>query len=164
VTHAQQPVPHERFLALLKKLRVAATPTGPARHQPITVMWAMGRAAQGKPRLTPWAACADDLRTLLREYGQPDSRPRPEFPVLPLARTDLWDIQGHTGGVPPAHGEPRSWMDENNPSFGLAIWAYDLTRDSAATRAAAIEILADRLFDNKAPDELLVDSGLLTPS
>ncbi|MFD0857313.1 hypothetical protein ACFQ07_34235 [Actinomadura adrarensis] len=87
-------------------------------------------------------------------------RPRPEFPVLALYQTDLWDVQGHTGAVPPAHGEPRGWLDENNPSFGLSTWAYDLIRDSAATRKAAIEMLSCRFFDSKIPDQLLVDSGL----
>ncbi|MEW2359154.1 HNH endonuclease signature motif containing protein [Spirillospora sp. NPDC029432] len=153
--------PLQRLMAQLKGLRVASTADGPARHQPITLLWALGRAARRDPRLVAWSAAHAELRGLLREYGQPRSRPRPEFPILALARTDLWEMRGHTGAIPAAHGEPLGWMEEHDPHSGLAPWAYELAASSEDARAEAIAGLGQRFFDGVIPQALLNDVGLL---
>ncbi|XVQ10883.1 hypothetical protein ACQP1W_51735 [Spirillospora sp. CA-255316] len=152
--------PFQRLMEQLKGLRVASTADGPARHQPITLLWAMGRAAHHDPRLVSWDAAHVELRGLLREYGQPSSRPRPEFPILALARTDLWELKGHTGAVPAAHGEPLGWMEEHNPHSGLSPWAYELAASSEEVRAETIADFGQRFFDGAIPQALLNDVGL----
>ncbi|MFB4316337.1 HNH endonuclease [Actinomadura sp. 21ATH] len=154
--------PLQRLMAQLKGLRVASTADGPARHQPITLLWALGRAARHDPRLVAWSEAHTELRGLLREYGQPRSRPRPEFPILALAHTDLWELRGHTGAIPAAHGEPLGWMDEHNPHSGLSPWAYELAASSEEARGEAIAELGQRFFDGAVPQALLRDVGLLT--
>ncbi|MFI0354362.1 HNH endonuclease [Actinomadura sp. 9N407] len=153
-------LPGPRLLAELKGLRVASTADGPARHQPITLLWALGRAAHHAPRLVSWDAAQVELRGLLREYGRPRSRPRPEFPILALAHTDLWELHGHAGAVPTAHGEPFGWMEQHNPYSGLQAWAYELAASSADARAEAIAELGQRFFEGAIPQALLDDVGL----
>ncbi|GAA2619363.1 HNH endonuclease signature motif containing protein [Actinomadura fulvescens] len=152
--------PLQRFMAQLQGLRVASTADGPARHQPITLLWALGHAAHHAPRLVSWSAARTELRGLLREYGQPRSRPRPEFPILALANTDLWELHGHTGAVPPAHGEPLGWMEEHDPHSGLSPWAYELAASSEEARGEATAELGRRFFDGTIPQALLNEVGL----
>ncbi|MFC6884972.1 MULTISPECIES: HNH endonuclease signature motif containing protein [Actinomadura] len=147
----------------LKGLRVASTANGPARHQPITLLWALGRAAHRAPRLVPWNSAHLELRGLLRAYGQPSSRPHPEFPILALARTDLWELHGPDGAAPPAHGEPLGWLEQHNPSSGLSTWAYELTASTEEARTEAIAELAQRFFNGEIPQALLKEVGLDPP-
>ncbi|MFC0042485.1 HNH endonuclease signature motif containing protein [Actinomadura rayongensis] len=152
--------PVEQVIDRVRRLRVASTPDGPALHQPITLLWALGRAAQGRPRLVSWQEARPELRALLGEYGRQASRAQPEYPLLALARTDLWEITGYEGTVPPAHGEPGPWMDEQNPLNGLAVWVYELVTSSPEARTAVLDAVADRFFDGSPPDGLLYDVGL----
>ncbi|WP_216651315.1 HNH endonuclease signature motif containing protein [Actinomadura litoris] len=157
VVSDEPPAPGQRLLELLGSLRVAITAEGPARHQPITLLWALGRAAQRRPRLVSWRSARRELRGLMREYGQPSSRATPEFPVLALARTDLWELRGHVGDVPAAHGNPVAWLDEQNPSCGLAVWVYEL---DASVRMEAVGFLGSRFFGGGLPEGLLEEAGL----
>ncbi len=156
----EPPLPQQRLLALLGTLRVANTPDGPARHQPITLLWALGRAAHHRPRLVTWEDAHPELRSLMREYGQPSSKATPEFPLIALARTNLWELRGHVGPVPAAHGKPISWLEEQHPSFGLTAWAYELVVSDPSTRAEAVDTLDGLFFDGRIPDGLLKEVGL----
>ncbi|MFF4242702.1 hypothetical protein ACFYYL_43135 [Actinomadura geliboluensis] len=156
----EPPLPQQRLLDLLGTLRVANTPDGPARHQPITLLWALGRAAHHRPRMVSWQHAHPELRGLMREYGQPSSKATPEFPVLALARTDLWELQGHVGPIPAAHGNPINWLQEQDPSFGLTAWAYELVAFDRAARAEAMHTLDRLFFDGRIPDGLLEEVGL----
>ncbi|WP_433475390.1 hypothetical protein ACQPZP_43185 [Spirillospora sp. CA-142024] len=147
--------PRSRLLEILGTLRAANTPDGPARHQPITLLWALGRAAHQHPRLVFWRDVHRELRGLMREYGQPSSRPTPEFPIVALAHTDLWELQGHVGPVPPAHGKPITWLEEQNPHCGLSTWVYELVASTEAVRLEVIEIIDRKFFDGDLPEALL---------
>lgn len=155
--------PQQRLFDQLGKLRVAHTLDGAARHQPITLLWALGRAAHHRPRLVSWRDAHPELRGLMLEYGRASSKPTPEYPVLALARTGLWELQGHVGPVPAAHGNPITWLDEQNPSCGLTIWAYELIAFDEAARTEAVKTLEDLFFDGAAPERLLQEVGLQRP-
>jgi 5-methylcytosine-specific restriction protein A len=96
----------------------------------------------------------------MREYGRPSSRPTPEFPILALASSGLWELQGHVGATPPAHGNPIAWLEEQNPSCGLATWAYELVAFIEPARAEAINTLANQFFGGNLPEGLLEEVGL----
>ncbi|WUH99278.1 HNH endonuclease [Spirillospora sp. NBC_00431] len=152
--------PRQRLIGLLGTLRAAGTAGGPARHQPITLLWALGRAARHRPRLVSWRDAHPELRDLMRQYGQPSSRPTPEFPVLALAHTDIWELQGFTGTIPRAHGNPAPWLDEQNPYCGLASWVYELVASDESVREEAVASLGGRFFDGSVPGALLAAVGL----
>ncbi|WP_149265083.1 HNH endonuclease signature motif containing protein [Actinomadura sp. K4S16] len=152
--------PRRRLIEILETLRIASTADGPARHQPITLLWAFGRAVHRRPRLAPWRGVHAELRGLMREYGQPSSRPTPEFPIIALAHTDLWELYGHIGAVPAAHGKPISWLEEQDPHCGLNTWVYELITSNGSALTEAVAALGERFFEGALPDALLREVGL----
>ncbi|TDE33654.1 HNH endonuclease signature motif containing protein [Actinomadura sp. 6K520] len=152
--------PRRRLIETLETLRIASTADGPARHQPITLLWAFGKASHRHPRLVPWRNAYAELRDLMREYGQPSSRPTPEFPIIALAHTELWELRGHVGNIPAAHAKPISWLEEQDPHCGLPAWVYELIVSSESARTEAITTLGTRFFGGLLPEALLAEVGL----
>lgn len=150
----------------IARLRVAHAESGPRLYQPITLLWAIGRAFRGESRTLSWGETSAALSGLLRKYGVRGERPRPDYPVLALYHAGLWTLPGHEGTVPPAHGDavPRRWFAERQPDGGLAPTAYDLMRTSGQTRVTVIQTLTDRFFGDLDEVPLLTEVGLYDES
>ncbi|MER7913923.1 HNH endonuclease signature motif containing protein [Streptomyces sp. NPDC096068] len=156
----------DRLVGRIAKLRVATTAGGPRLYQPITLLWAIGRALRGEPRLLSWEETAAALRKLLESHGLRGERPRPDYPVLALHRAGLWSLEEHTGGVPSAHGDAAllRWFAEQRPTGGLAEPVYALLAGSGRARVAVIEAIVDRFFDGVDEVPLLTEVGLYEDS
>lgn len=74
-----------RLVTQIESLRVGHTPAGPRLHQPITLLWALGRAVRGEPRILPWSETEAALSGLLASHGRPGDRPRAEPDPVTLA-------------------------------------------------------------------------------
>ena len=147
---------------LISKLHVRWSAGLPALYQPITLLWAIGRALRAEPRLETWATTRHQVGELLERYGSRAERARPDYPVAALANVGLWELQ--TGGipVPTAHGdaELERWFNGHFPMGGLAQPVYALMRDSAAARVAAVRQIIDVFFQRADYFELLEEVGL----
>jgi 5-methylcytosine-specific restriction protein A len=152
--------PYERFVTAVDRLKAYRSPEGPARHQPILLLWAMGRALRRQPRLAPWGEVQYELRELLATHGRPGSQATPEYPFVVLAKTPLWEVPDHDWKAPRAGSSPLAWLNEHNPSGGLTAWPYELVATSPRARAAAIDRLTARFFDGTRPTALLQELGL----
>jgi 5-methylcytosine-specific restriction protein A len=143
-------------------LRVSRASRHPASYQPITLLWAIGRARRGDPRIASWAETEQSLRTMLERYGRHGERSRPDYPVAALFRVGLWELRGHVGPVPAAHGdaELRRWFDANEPDGGLAEPADDLIRRSGRVRAAVTTAIVDAYLADQDCVALLAHLGL----
>ncbi|MEV6753573.1 HNH endonuclease signature motif containing protein [Streptomyces sp. NPDC051214] len=150
----------------IARLRVARAETGPRLYQPITLLWAIGRAFRGESRTLPWSETSAALSDLLQKYGVRGERPRPDYPVLALYHAGLWTLHGHENAVPPAHGDavPRRWFAEQRPEGGLDPSAYDLIRSSGQTRVTVIQTITDRFFGDLDEVPLLTEVGLYDES
>lgn len=150
----------------IAQLRVAHAETGPRLYQPITLLWAIGRAFRGEPRTLSWGETSTALSGLLRKYGLRGERPRPDYPVLALYHAGLWTLRGHEGAVPLAHGDavPRRWFAAQQPDGGLAPAVYELMRTSGQTRVTVIQTIADRFFGDLDEVPLLTEVGLYDES
>ncbi|MGW6275262.1 HNH endonuclease [Streptomyces sp. NPDC055060] len=150
----------------IARLRVAHTDTGPRLYQPITLLWAIGRAFRGESRTLPWGETSTALSGLLHTYGLRGERLRPDYPVLALYHAGLWTLSGHHGTVPLAHGDagPRRWFAEQQPDGGLTPAAYELMRTSGQARVAVIQTLTDRFFGDLDEVPLLTGVGLYDES
>ncbi|GGP48408.1 HNH endonuclease [Streptomyces calvus] len=161
----QQPtgtVTHDELVDRITRLTVNRSSGRPALYKPITLLWAMGRALRGEPRLLPWSATEEALASLLRQHGQRGERPRPDYPVASLHREGFWELRDCADTAPTAHGdaELRRWFTDRQPLGGLAEPVYDLLGHSAVTRLAVLDELLNTYFDDLDPAPLLAAVGL----
>ncbi|MGX2996451.1 HNH endonuclease [Streptomyces sp. JNUCC 64] len=142
-------VGEDALLARVTGLRVGATPAGPSLHQPLTLLWGIGRAHHGGERLLPWNETEDRLGRILAAYGRPGQRDRADYPVAALHRAGLWDVDVE-GPVPTAHGDAglRQWFAGRRPDNGLTATAHALVRRSGLARIRIVSHLLDTYFDD----------------
>lgn len=150
---------------LLAKLRVYRSGGPPALYQPITLLWAFGRARRGEPRLASWPQVQQEVGELLTRYGRGETT-SVYYPVAALHGAGLWELDARPESVPSAHGSsvPQRWFDEHQPNGGLVKPVYDLLRDSPEARAAAVATIAGTYFAGADPAALLAELGLSDPA
>jgi 5-methylcytosine-specific restriction protein A len=151
-----------RLVSLLTRLNVYRSEGLLALYQPITLLWAFARAARGEPRLVSWEETQRQVAALIKRYGRPGEGDRVFYPVAALHNAGLWDLEADSGAVPNAHGSsvPQRWFDEHQPRNGLVKPVYELVRDSAEARAAAVHALTETYFVDADPAALLGELGL----
>jgi 5-methylcytosine-specific restriction protein A len=112
--------------------------------------------------LLAWDETEGALTALLEKYRRAGERPRPDFPIAALFHAGLWELTGHTGPVPRAHGDSavEAWFRRNKPQGGLPIAVHDLMRRSGQARVQVIDALIDHFFDDFDYSDLLTEVGL----
>ena len=135
VTSAASVLTVEELIEKLSSLRPYRSPDGRrALYQPLTLLWAFGRAHQGLARMTPWGETETALGEFLGRHGE---KPRPYYPVTALYHAGLWDLGG-PWPEPPSHDHaPQRWFTTNQPASGLPAPVYNLVRYSGEARVAA---------------------------
>jgi 5-methylcytosine-specific restriction enzyme A len=133
----------------------------PALYQPITLLWAIGRAYRSEPRMESWSTTRQQVAELLESHGE-GARLRVDYPIAALRRAGLWQLDVGEEQVPNAHGdaERRRWFDMHQPRSGLAVWAYKLLRNSQETRVSVVGAILDTFFSDTDFVALLEDVGL----
>jgi 5-methylcytosine-specific restriction protein A len=146
----------------ITSLKVDRSSGRPALYQPITLLWAIGRANRGEPRIDGWDATQRRIQELFERYGHEGARQRADYPVAALHRAGLWELDESAGPVPNAHGdaELRRWFDVHQPRSGLESAFYDLVRKSGQARVAAVGAILEAFFPDTDYVPLLEDVGL----
>jgi 5-methylcytosine-specific restriction enzyme A len=142
----------------LSTLRRYRSPDGRlALYQPLTLLWAFGRAHRGLARMAEWPETEAALGEFLKRHKE---HPRPHYPVAALYHAGLWDLGGPRP-VPPAHGNaPLHWFASHQPAGGLPTPVYNLVRYSGEARVAAVAAIVDRYLQDADEDAILADAGL----
>lgn len=131
----------------------------PRRHQPLTLLWALGRAAQDEPRLENWPRTSTEISSLIDRFGHADDQPNPEFPILKLFHDGLWDLDA--SDVPRAStSSAQRWMRDHAPTGGLRAWVHTIVTQHAGVRAQIVLRLLEKYFDGVDHDSLLTAVGL----
>jgi 5-methylcytosine-specific restriction enzyme A len=158
VTQAVSGLTAGKLIELFSTLQLYWSPTGrQALYQPLALLWAVGRAHQGLPRMAEWSETETGLGEFLERHGE---HPRPHYPVAALYHAGLWDLGGPRP-VPPAHGNaPLHWFTSNQPASGLPVPIYNLVRYSGEARVAAAAAIADKYLEDADYDAILADAGL----
>ena len=158
VTQAVSGLTVGELVELLSALRPYRSPAGrQALYQPLTLLWAIGRAHQGLARMTEWSETKAALGEFLERHGE---HPRAHYPVVAQYHAGLWDLGG-TRPVPPAHGDvPLSWFARNQPASGLPTPVYNLVRYSGEARVAAVAAIVDEYLQGADYYAILADAGL----
>lgn len=142
--------PRDRAVLLerLRKLKVSRGPGNPApsRHQPLSLLWAISREADERPRMTSWPQFRDEVGPILVEFGLPNAKATPEYPFWHLRGSGLWEVQG----IPTdsAKGMPKvSILDAHHPQAGFKEEAAGFLRDPVTRLDAIITICETYLED-----------------
>ena len=158
VTQAVPGLTAGKLVEQLSALRLYRSPDGrQAIYQPLTLLWAVGRAHRGLARMAEWSETETALGAFLERHGE---HPRPHYPVAALYHAGLWDLGG-SWPVPPAHGNaPLRWFASNQPANGLPAPVYNLVRYSGEARVAAAAAIVDNYLQDADYDAILADAGL----
>ncbi|MFC5825252.1 HNH endonuclease [Nonomuraea insulae] len=160
VTQRQDASPTETFLDKVRTLDTAVSNGRPKRHQPLTLLWALGRAAHREERLVPWNVTRAEISALITEFGLDGDRPNPEYPVLKLTHFGLWTLPDHQEPPRSTGSAPLGWMNRNQPVSGLRAWVYDLMTENEKVRSQAIAYLLSTYFPDVDQNALLTRVGL----
>ncbi|MFF9177766.1 HNH endonuclease [Streptomyces sp. NPDC014793] len=148
------------LLARLRKLRVSRGPgnSTPSRHQPLSLLWAIAREADERPRMVPWPQFRDEVGPLLVEFGLPNAKATPEYPFWHLRGSELWEVQGVP--VELVKEMPRmSILEAHHPQAGLTEGAAALLRDPVI-RLDAITTVCDTYLEDVDRQALFERIGL----
>ena len=77
-------VTSDDLIRFISTLHVRWAYEQPALYQPITLLWAIGRAFRGAPRTETWEITKLQVGELLDRFGFRGERPRPDYPVPAL--------------------------------------------------------------------------------
>ena len=131
----------------------------PRRHQPLTLLWALGRAVRDEPGLESWPRTRIEISSLIERFGHAGDRPNPEFPVLKLFHDGLWDLD--QSDVPAAStSSAQRWMHDHSPTGGLRAWIRPIVVQHEDVRAQIVLRLLKKYFDGADHDALLTAVGL----
>ncbi|WP_229399458.1 hypothetical protein [Micromonospora okii] len=110
-----------------------------AQNVPLTMLWAIGRIAAGGDRLTQWADARASLMPVLDRYGSTGMFGKPgEYPLAPVAGSELWDIRTPEGWEAELSGS-RGGVVLGTPdalSLGFSPAVADLLNDVEVRRRA----------------------------
>ena len=155
----------EEVLRALGNLHMQDADDGlPKRHQPLTLLWAIGKARQGEDRLTPWPVARTQIEHLISMFGRPTDRPNAYLPFLALARTDLWELTAKPPPAGPGRGPDarRAWLADATPPVkgGLSRPVYNLMTTNTEAAMAVVARLLGAHFEDIDADTLLEAAGL----
>jgi hypothetical protein len=132
----------------------------PKRHQPLTLLWASGKARQGEARLTPWRYAKTQIGDLISAFGRSTDRPNANLPVLALERKSLLEITPR----PPTTGEgTRHALLTDRvraAEVGLSERVYNLMATNTTAATAVVARLLGAYFEDADIDGLLEAAGL----
>ncbi|MEV0281728.1 YDG/SRA domain-containing protein [Streptomyces sp. NPDC050610] len=148
--------PAASLLNALSSLRVDRSSGQPARHLPIALLWAIGRAANQQNRLVSWHEAQQELQPLFETYSRHGFASGPEYPFVALGQSGLGEFSGAQGEIPVTHGPSlRSWLGKQDPKAGLESAAYELLASNQTVRDQAVEVLLDTYFSSDTHRDLL---------
>jgi 5-methylcytosine-specific restriction protein A len=149
-------------MGLLGKLEPANRSTGQALHRPLLVLWAIGQAVRGMPRLQRWSDVSAAVGPLIARYGGGSNyREAALHPFWALRGNDLWEVEGAEELSLTSEGRrPRlSSLDSLNPLAGLPEPVYERLVKDPELAPWAVGTLLLRFF-TPTPAGLLEGLGL----
>ncbi|MEU5521724.1 HNH endonuclease [Streptomyces sp. NPDC047860] len=132
----------------LRNLKVSRGPgnLAPSRHQPLSLLWAMAREVDERPRMIPWPKFRDEVGPLLIEFGLPNAKATPQYPFWHLRGSGLWEVEGIPTEL--AKKMPNvGVLDAHHPQAGFKAETASLLRDPV-TRLDAIATICETYLED----------------
>lgn len=154
--------PPKTFHRRVGDVRPARRKGGTAVHRPTLLLWAIGQAIAGAPRMQTWSSMCDAVAPLLEKYAQvEDGIDSALYPFWALVHDDLWTVDRTQELTLTSRGRRPTLESLNrvDPSGGLREDDYELLRAHPEAAAEAAAGLVLRYF-HPLPAGLLEDFGL----
>jgi putative restriction endonuclease len=144
----------QEFLAQVTGLREHDLAERASRHQPLTLLWAIGQVAADAPRLHPWTRFQSEVGAVLAEFGDGGSSVAPEFRFWQLQQSNIWEVRGVEAG--PGFTPDVARFEADGPSAGFTHEAFTLLKD-VRLRTRAVNALRSRYLAGVEDQETLLD-------
>ena len=145
-----EPAALAEVLDAIRNLRTQKGLDGLAkRHQPLALLWAIGRVAQGQDALAPWPVAKAQISELIGQFGRPGDRRNPHLPFLALGRGSLWKITPEPPWARNTDETLRQWLGRTQPPprGGLSEHVIELLSDPDAAAEIVASLLGIYLSD-----------------
>ena len=152
------------ILDIFRQIRVAERKGHGAPHKPLLLLWALGRAQRGIPRLAHYGRVVEpSLKMLLSRLVEEPWRPQPHYPFWRLQGDGLWEITGASGVPLTNKGDVHvGALRQSNARGGFTKPVYRaLTSNSGLVQGVAA-ILLNRHFPSAKHVAILASVGLVT--
>ena len=118
-----------------------------APHKPLLALWAIGRCLQGKNRLADYEIVHRELLSLLRSFGAPRRRHKPQEPFWRMRKNEIWEIPQaeHITEHPNGSVSPSQLRDQNIQG-GFPAFLYNTFRRDKAIALKVAEYLVNSHF------------------
>jgi 5-methylcytosine-specific restriction enzyme A len=143
-------------------VRPARRSGGAAVHRPLLLLWAIGQAIAGVPRLQRWSSTRDALAPVMEKYAQvEDGADAVQYPFWALLGDDLWTVSPMDRLIMTSQDRRPTLASLNrvDPLGGLREDDYQLVRSHPDVACEAAAGLLLRYF-YPVPAGLLEDVGL----
>jgi putative restriction endonuclease len=133
-----------------------------APHKPLLVLYALGRALRGEPRLVSYAEVGQRLADLLVEFGPPRRSVHPEYPFWRLQHDAIWEVESegpmsHRQG----HVDPKkSELLARSACGGFTSDVHRLVSRSPALAHRLANLLLEAHFPDSMHEDILAATGL----
>lgn len=133
----------------IAQLRVDRTHSRPAAYQYVVILWAIGRARAGLPRMVPFNDVRDELAQTLAPFAVARTAPDPVMPWIALTGSMLWELEKPSGATSVSESDVKSL----NLAAGLSTLMYERISDdhtlyeggSKGFVGVAVDVIARRV-------------------
>lgn len=156
--------PPKTFHRRIGDVRPSRRASGTPLHRPVLLLWALGQAVAGAPRMQPWSTTRDALAPLMEKYAQAeDGVDATRYPFWALIRDNLWSVDNAQELTLTSQRRRPTLesLNQVNPTGGLREDDYALLLSQPEAAASAAAGLLLRYFF-PLHSNLLADFGLHT--
>ena len=132
-----------------------------APNKPLLAMWAIGRCINRQPRLVPFQLVNTEVGQLIREFGAPRPRIRPEYPFWRLRNDGVWEVTDANKMRLTQSGDPyRRDLQEPGVRGGFLESIYIALRDNTVLAEEIACSLARAHFPETRQEDVLEAAGI----
>jgi len=136
-----------------------------APYKPLVLLIAIGRAANGCERETPYPEVSSLLRDLMLRYGGEGAGLEAHIPFWHLKNDGVWEVLD-SKNIPHAegHSRPGPAVFSERPIVGALMEKYwSLFRSNIGLARQAAEAIIDEYFEPDAKQNIMHEIGLIDP-
>ena len=151
----------DQLLYKLRNITVNKRQGRRSPHKPLLILLSIGRQLSGQENPATWQETEPKLKTLIRDYGLPDSRENAHLPFWRLKNDGIWQIDRPEQVRETSRGDPytsdlrrHEIKGSLTPEFKRAI------ETDPEFLQLTLHLLLNTYFPPSLHDDILIDTGI----